>query len=351
MMNKHASTDAPEMLERRRCGALPHFEAAVHASMRAAEPFEPPQPYRELLRWLLALRSTPSCAEASTRKCRSCSFPSERRFLGVPGSSSFLGRFELSRLPSFALVTHGGLPRINKGLGSSVSTLAQSVRKKSERRTCTSAADCDPLSSLCASATYRQLRSKPSSRRADGNALIAASRNAPPPQVGSRMPAGWRPRSTNSAHTCSAKALRSLKVSELGLDFRLSLGRHSVTSLARCRRCVPAFVNCPAILEPPLQGIRYGQVSDLRRVREDFFGKMVRLYIIYGKHSFREECQDVIRVSLVLDDLADARSRLEISAKVPRFRLLWGWPHFSHDASRRVYLSASFGGGLILTGS
>ena len=38
------------------------------------------------------------------------------------------------------------------------------------------------------------------------------------------------------------------------------------------------------------------------RVGEDFFGKMVCLNIIHGKHSFREESEKVSHVPAVLDD-------------------------------------------------
>ncbi len=68
----------------------------------------------------------------------------------------------------------------------------------------------------------------------------------------------------------------------------------------------------PPVLKPPLQGIRYGQVSELGGRGQDLLRQCLRLNVVDRKKALVEERDYIVRVTGILDDAAQPGRSLKI---------------------------------------
>ena len=80
---------------------------------------------------------------------------------------------------------------------------------------------------------------------------------------------------------------------------------------------VPDDLHDPAVLEPPLQRVRDGQVADVGPVLEDAFRKGSTPDLFQRQVSFFKECGDVVLVCVVVQEFADAARGLEVRRVLP----------------------------------
>lgn len=123
--------------------------------------------------------------------------------------------------------------------------------------------------------------------------------------TGRLQDAGWTKAVIDQQRTHATSQLRRrLKVAELSPDSGPGPGRqgspHSQDAIDS-----PCLGDRATVLQPPLQGVRDRQISDLGRVREDFFRETVRLDLLHRKQPLLEEGEKVVHVAAVLDDPAD----------------------------------------------
>ena len=74
------------------------------------------------------------------------------------------------------------------------------------------------------------------------------------------------------------------------------------------------LLNGPAVLEPPLERVRDGQIPELRRSAENFIRENTRCDFVERKHSFREKREEIVAIRLVVQEAKQSRCCLKISS-------------------------------------